>query len=70
MYDKSFEKKFRKNCVLIATITPGIFILIDMMLNKIKIPFKVVFFNLVFSIYYILITFIGQILIKYPVYPN
>ena len=53
-----------------ATLTPGICLLIDMILNKIRIPTRHLLINLIFQIIYVSLTFLGQILYKYPIYAN
>ena len=53
-----------------ATLAPGICLLIDMILNKIRIPTRHLLINLIFQIIYVSLTFLGQILYKYPIYAN
>ena len=56
--------------VMAGTIAPGVCLMIDLILNKIRIPLRHLIINILISIAYIFITFLGQVLYEYPIYAN
>jgi hypothetical protein len=45
--------------VMAGTIAPGVCLMIDLILNKIRIPLRHLIINILISITYIFITFLG-----------
>ena len=54
------------------TMTPLILLLIEVVFSKIKVPFRHVLLNLIFTGFYLLVTYLYEVIPKpaLPVYPN